>query len=42
MMVLFQVHQRFKGYFLNESRVSFKVFLFSFKLPKINLNVNEY
>ena len=26
-MVLFKIHQRFKGHFLNELRVSFKVIL---------------
>ena len=27
-MALFEIHQRFKGHFLNELRVSFKFFLF--------------
>ena len=34
-MVLFEIHQRFKGHFVNELRVSFKVLDSALKLLKM-------
>ena len=39
-MVLFEIHQRFTGHFLNELRVSFKAFIKPFEAPQRSVKIN--